>query len=206
MHRSAAEDSSQSDDRARDPHRLNEKGAALHRCAPALTTIGACLAVLAGACTETLDAGHNRAPDPCATADAGLSGCPPTGLLDNLIGYWRLDDGAGSTVAYDSSGRGNDGALHNVDPSNAWVAGRSQAALELGHAGWVQVAPSPSIDSITDRITVSAWVNLESAIESSGWGTALSRQTGTGANQHYHLALHSEAQPSLFLITIAGYA
>ena len=178
----------------------------MHRRPPALTTIGAGLAVLAGACTATLDAGHNRAPDPCASAVAGLSGCPPTGLLDNLIGYWRLDDGAGSAVTYDSSGRGNEGALHDVDPNNAWVAGRSQAALELGHAGWVQVAPSPSIDSIKDRITVSAWVYLESVIASGGWGTALSRQTGTGPYQHYHLALYSEAQPSLFLITMDGYA
>ena len=54
----------------------------------------ASLAMLAGACTQTLDAGHNQPSDPCATGDAGLSRCPPTGLLDTLIGYWRLDDGA----------------------------------------------------------------------------------------------------------------
>jgi beta-galactosidase len=164
------------------------------------------LAVLAGACTATLDAGHNRTPDPCATRDAASSACPPTGLLDNLIGYWRLDDGTGSSVVYDSSGRGNDGTLHGVDPGSAWAAGRSQGALELAHAGWVRVAPSPSIDSITDHITLSAWVNPESAVGIDGWATALSRQTGTGNNQHYHIALHAEAQPSLFLITVDGYA
>ena len=147
------------------------------------------LALLAGACTQTLDAGHNR----------------PPGLLDSLIGHWRLDDGAGSTVAYDSSGRGNEGALRGLDPNSAWVTGRSQGALELAGAGWVQVPPSPSIDAITDHITLSVWVNLESALEPDGWGTALSRQVGTTNYQHYHIALHGEAGPSLFLITTDGF-
>jgi hypothetical protein len=161
---------------------------------------------LAGACKETLDAGHNNhVPDPCP-ADAGLSPCPPTGLLDNLIGYWRLDDGPGSPVAYDSSGRGNEGALQGLDTNSAWVAGRSQRALELAHAGWVQVPPSPSIDSITDHLTLSVWVDLESALGPDSWGTALSRQTGTTNYQHYHIALYTEARPSLFLITTDGFA
>jgi hypothetical protein len=165
------------------------------------------LAVLAAACTETLDAGHNVAHDPCASHDAGPPACPPVGLLDNLVGYWRLDDGMGSTVAYDSSGRNNQGVLHDLDPSTAWVAGRSERALEIAHSGWVQVAPSPSIDAIIDQLTVSAWVDLEGTINSTdGWGTALSRQTGTSTNQHYHISLFMDGRPSLFLITVAGYA
>ena len=165
------------------------------------------LAALAIGCTEVLDAGHNRPRDPCATGDAGPPGCPPTGLLDNLVGYWRLDDGTGSTVAFDSSGRGNEGTLHGLDASTAWVAGRSQGALAIAHTGWVQVAPSPSIDAITDHITVSAWVNLEATITSTdGWATALSRQTGTSTDQHYHLSIHDDGHPALFLITVSGFA
>ena len=165
------------------------------------------LAVLAAACTQTLDAGHNIVHDPCASHDASPPGCPPVGLLDNLVGYWRLDDGTGSAVAYDSSGRNNEGVLHDLDPSTAWVAGRSEGALELAHTGWVQVAPSPSIDSITDQVTLAAWVNFEGTITATdGYGTALSRQTGTSTNQHYHLSLFMEGRPSLFLITVSGYA
>jgi hypothetical protein len=164
-------------------------------------------AVLAVGCTEILDAGHNRARDPCTTPDAGPPGCPPTGLLDNLVGYWRLDDGTGSTVAFDSSGRGNAGTLHNLDPTMAWVAGHSQGALAIAHTGWVQVAPSPSIDAITDHITVTAWVDLEGTITSAdGWATALSRQTGTSSDQHYHLSFHEDGRPGLFLITVSGFA
>jgi hypothetical protein len=165
------------------------------------------LAMFAGGCTEVLDAGHNGKPNPCANRDAGLPSCIPTGLLDNLIGWWKLDDGTGSTVAYDSSGRSNQGTLHSLDTSTAWVSGRSLGALEIGHTGWVQVAPSPSIDSITDQITVTAWVDLEGTISTAdGWATALSRQTGTSTNQHYHLSLHMDAHPTLFLITVSGYA
>ena len=92
-----------------------------------------------GATTRTTRARHRRASVSC-----------PPGLLEDLVGHWRLDDGAGSTDAVDSSGRGNDGMVHGLDASTAWVAGRSLGALGTAHAGWVQVAPSPSIDAIVD--------------------------------------------------------
>jgi len=185
--------------------RLASAFLSLRRFARQLGVIG--LAVLSVTCTETLDAGHNLAHDACASDDAAPSACPPVGLLDNLVGYWRLDNGVGSTVAHDSSGRNNEGVLHDLDPSTAWVAGSSQGALEIAHTGWVQVAPSPSIDAITDHVTLSAWVDLEGTINSTdGWGTALSRQTGTSTDQHYHISLFMDGRPSLFLITEAGYA
>jgi hypothetical protein len=167
----------------------------------------ASLAVLAGACkTQMLDAGYNQAPDACAASDLGSLGCAPAGLLDNLVGYWRLDDGPGSAVALDSSGRNNQGILRNLDTSAAWVAGRSQGALRIAHTGWVQVAPSPSIDSISDQVTLSAWVNLESSITSSDiFGTALSRQVGTTVDQHYHLSVSMDGRPTLFIATVSGY-
>ena len=153
----------------------------------------------------TLDAGRDNAPDACASRDAASPGCPPTGLLDNLVGHWRLDDGTGSTVAFDSSGRGNNGALHGLDASTAWVAGRSQGALNMAHAGWVQVAPSPSIDAIVDRVTVGAWINLEGTITAADkFGTALSRQIGTSEDQYYHLSLLL-GRPTLFITTGNGY-
>jgi hypothetical protein len=148
------------------------------------------LAVLTAACSGgTLDAGHNNPPD-----------AAPTGLLDNLVGHWRLDDGTGSTTAFDSSGRGNNGTLHGLDAANAWVAGRSEGALEVNHAGWIQVAPSPSIDAIVDRITVCAWVYQEAAVGSDNFGTALSRQIGTSENQYYHLSIFLGG-PNLFITT-----
>jgi len=168
----------------------------------------AALSALAGACRgQTLDAGHDRPqPDACATPDIGAQGCTPTGLLDNLVGYWRLDDGAGSTTAFDSSGRGNQGVLHGLDANTAWVAGRSQGALDIAHIGWVQAAASPSIDSITDRLTLAAWVDLEGSITPSDlFATALSRQIGTGKDQYYHLSVDITGRPTLFVTTVNGY-
>jgi hypothetical protein len=164
------------------------------------------LAVVAAACGGgTLDAGRNRPPDACPSGDAAWPACSPT-LLDGLVGHWRLDDGAGSTVAVDSSGRGNDGVLHNLDPSTAWVAGRAQRALDTGLAGWVQVAPSPSIDAIVDRVTVAAWISLEGMIDrDTTFGTALSRQIATSENQYYHLSLLFDGRPTLFITTDVGY-
>ena len=119
------------------------------------------LSTLAGGCaTKTLDAGHDNPPDACAPLEGG-AGCTPTGLLDDLVGYWRLDDGAGTATAFDSSGRGNEGALHGLDTSTAWVAGRSQGALRRRTPAGCRSRASPSIDAIIDRITVSAWVDQE---------------------------------------------
>jgi hypothetical protein len=149
----------------------------------------AVLAVLAGACGGTLDAGHDN---------------PSPGLLDGLVGHWRLDDGTG-TVAADSSGRGNDGVLHGLDANSAWVGGRSQGALQTAHVGWVQVAPTPSIDAIVDRVTFSAWIDQEGTISAADiFGTALSRQIGTSQDQHYHLSLQL-GRPTLFVTTDVGY-
>jgi beta-galactosidase len=148
------------------------------------------LAVLAAGCApRTLDAGHDL-----------------PGLGDNLIGHWRLDDGTGSTAAQDSSGRGNHGVLHGLNPASAWVAGRSQQALQTTRAGWVQVSPSPSIDSIISHVTLSGWIDLEDGIRPPDiWGTALSRQIGTSIDQHYHLSLFMDRRPHLFFTTITGY-
>ena len=156
------------------------------RCARLLAV--AVVAALAGACTGgTLDAGHNRR------------------LLDGLVGHWRMDDGTGSTIAADSSGRGNVGTLHQLDANTAWVSGRSLGALQTAHAGWVEVALTPSIDAIVDAVTVSAWVNQEGGIGSpDNFGTALSRQIGTTEDQYYHLSLFFDGRPTLFITTGPG--
>ena len=53
---------------------------------------------------------------PTAAASAARAGARPPGLLDDLVGYWRLDDGAGSAIARDCSGHGNDGKLVGLAP------------------------------------------------------------------------------------------
>ena len=69
-----------------------------------------------------------------------------------LIGWWRFDEGSG-TVARDSSGRGNDGAIKG-DPQ--WVAGKTGSALELdGNGDYVEVG-GVGISGTAPR-TVAGW-------------------------------------------------
>jgi hypothetical protein len=144
-------------------------------------------------------------PDPCAPTEAGVPGCVPANLLDNLIGWWRFDDGAGSTVARDSWLNGNNGTLHGLDPTTAWVPGRSGGALDIAALGWVQVPDSPSIDRITGAVTMTAWAYLEGAIDANDlYGTLISRQVGTGIDQYYHLSINVDDHPNLFLKTGTG--
>ena len=72
-----------------------------------------------------------------------------------LVGWWKLDDGSGTT-AFDSSGNGNDGTLEG-DPQ--WVEGQLGGALEGDGTGdYIRVPHSDSLD-ISDAVTVAMWVN-----------------------------------------------
>jgi len=68
--------------------------------------------------------------------------------LDNgLIGYWRLDDGTGSTIARDSSRSGNNGTLSGMDPATDWAP--------LGAPGITFFDPgSLDFDGVNDFVSV----------------------------------------------------
>jgi hypothetical protein len=155
----------------------------------------AALALVAGGCsTRTL-----LVVDPVACPDGGGPGCA-TGLLDGLVGFWRLNDPPGSTAVRDSSPWGNDGTLVGLDPSMtmAWVAaGPEGGALAAQAKGYVSVPDSTSIDSITDQITVAGWIYLDGAVNQ--YATIISRQIGNGFGQYYHLSLTGAQNPGLFI-------
>ena len=71
-----------------------------------------------------------------------------------LVGWWKLDDGSGS-IAFDSSGNGNDGTLEG---NPQWVEGQLGGALEGDGTGdYIRVPHSDSLD-ISDAVTVALWV------------------------------------------------
>jgi hypothetical protein len=139
------------------------------------------------------------AVDPYPCVDAGVSSCGP-GLLNDLIGYWRLNDGAGSTTAHDWSSWGNNGTLVNLDPATAWATGGPEGvALSVQAKGYVNVAESSSIDSISNQVTVAAWISLDQM--NTDFATAISRQMGTGFGQQYHLSINSMQQGAFYVTT-----
>jgi hypothetical protein len=99
--------------------------------------------------------------DPVSCPDGGGPECA-AGLLDGLVGFWRLNDSPGSATARDSSPWGNDGMLVGLDPSMAWVAGGPEGSSLAPQAkGYVNVAASTSIDSVTGQVTLAGWMFLD---------------------------------------------
>ena len=133
-----------------------------------------------------------------APVDSPAPDVPSTAALrEGLVGLWHLDDGTGSAVAVDSSGRGNHGTLFGLDPAAAWVPGQLGGSLETNAVGYALVPRTASIDSIVGQVTVAAWIYLTGTIND--YATAASRQIGTGLTQHYHLSLDRTARPSAFI-------
>lgn len=77
----------------------------------------------------------------------------------SLIGWWKFDDGSGSTIAVDAGGNGNDGTLVNMDPSADWVAGEvGSGALDFDGIDDYVDCGNAAVFDVTNALTVSAWV------------------------------------------------
>ncbi len=105
----------------------------------------------------------------------------PSTVAGGLIGYWKFDEGSGTT-ATDSSGNNNSGALVNTP---AWVPGKvGPSALQFNAANlqFVSVSDSASLDP-TNGLTITAWINA------ANWsGNRRVLQKGNSDNQYRLLA------------------
>jgi hypothetical protein len=86
-------------------------------------------------------------------------------LCVGLVGYWELDETSG-TLASDSSGNGNDGALVNMDPATDWVSGRLDGGLDF--------------DGINDVVDLGSASNLEDIFDGGGTAAAWIYPVGWG--------------------------
>jgi Concanavalin A-like lectin/glucanases superfamily len=164
------------------------------RASSAWATRLCALALAAGGCSGTTIVAVD--PYPCVDGGATVT-CGP-GLLDGLIGWWHLNDASGSTTARDWSSWGNTGTLDGLDAANVWAAGGpAGGSLAVDGKGYVNVPASSSIDSITNAVTVTAWVRLEQT--NTDFATAISRQIGTGYGQLYHLSISPKQLAALYI-------
>lgn len=136
---------------------------------------------------------------------AGGTGCAaPSGPTSGLVGWWKLDDGSGSTAA-DSSGNGNTGTLTN---GPTWTTGKINGALsfDINHQGLQASvdAGDPASLQITGSLTMTAWIYMtyvnpndgdDDIIDKHDWTTPASgyqlkgSQDCTGANNGDNLLL-----------------
>ncbi len=80
---------------------------------------------------------------------------------NSLLGWWRFNEGSGSTAS-DSSSAGNNGTLTNFDTSTAWTPGLIGGALSFdGTDDFVELGNILNFDSTTPY-TISAWTNRQS--------------------------------------------
>jgi hypothetical protein len=81
-----------------------------------------------------------------------------TWSTDGLVGWWKFDEGSG-TVAYDSSGNGNDGNLMN---GPTWTDGKVGGALSFDGDSFVEIGAI-----LPKTYSKSLWINA-SSIEQEG--------------------------------------
>ncbi len=100
-------------------------------------------------------------------------------LQGDLVGWWRLDEGSGTTVL-DSSGSGNDGTFQG-EPK--WVGGKVGGALEMDGGDSVSV---PGVADINpESITLMTWVNF-TTVDSAD----MERQDYLSRGDDYAFSLH----------------
>lgn len=111
------------------------------------------------------------------------------GWNTDLVGFWRLDEGNGST-AFDSTGNGHDGALIQ---NPIWVDdspnGVNDFSLEFnGSTNYVEVPPSPSF-VITKEGAMGIWVKM--ADESSALRDIFTKGGPPWASNHYSIFIRN---------------
>ncbi|MHC4337375.1 MAG: LamG domain-containing protein [Planctomycetota bacterium] len=73
----------------------------------------------------------------------------------NLVGWWKLDDGAGSIVT-DYAGYDNNGVIETIDVNAWWVSGYDGNALEFD-GGRVRVPDAQNLRPL-HQVSVCAWI------------------------------------------------
>jgi len=98
----------------------------------------------------------------------------------DLAGHWKLDEDSGTTAS-DSSNKGNDGTLTNMDASTDWVSGKIDGALDFdGSNDHILVPHDPAL-SLINQLTVASWIYKNTK---SGYDFVINKGT-SGNNRNY---------------------
>jgi hypothetical protein len=85
-----------------------------------------------------------------------LGSASPKSITDGLLGYWKMDEGVGTTTA-DTSGSNLTASLENA-PS--WISGKYGVGISLnGSNQRLNIGNSPPVQLNTG--TISAWIKTQ---------------------------------------------
>jgi hypothetical protein len=111
----------------------------------------------------------------------------------NLIGWWKLDDGSGTT-ALDWSGHDNHGALGN---NPQWVFGYDGGAIEFNGTNYIDL-PTGLVG--TDKGTVCMWIKTTQGTRGHiFYGSEGTSGDGFGSQNEFHVNIGSSGQVEFFL-------
>jgi hypothetical protein len=100
-------------------------------------------------------------------------------LLNGLVGWWKFDETSG-TVAYDSSGNGNNG---NLTGGPTWVTGKIDGALSFdGLDDYVSIPATADLDLA--NLNISAWINTSNYRQN---GFIFEKTSNGQVNSQYNL-------------------
>lgn len=120
-------------------------------------------------------------------------------LTDNILAYWKFDDGSGTTAA-DATGNGHTGTLSG-SPAPTWnTSGIINDSLTYnGTTAWVSVADAAALSPTA--ITVAAWVNFSSF--PNAYNTIVSKIT-SGASAYWQYHVKSNGKLDVYLTASGG--
>ena len=109
-----------------------------------------------------------------------IGGSSKKALSDGLVGYWKMDEGVGTTTA-DSSGNSNTGTFGTGDSAPGFVSGKYGIGISFdGVNDYISGGNSTSLQ-IRNAITISAWV------KGSGGGKIVNKGRSDHAQGDYDL-------------------
>ncbi len=116
-------------------------------------------------------------------------------LARGVIGYWRVDERAGSTAARDLSAGVNPCALRRLDPNQAWTAGARGGAIALSGQGWLECSQPRLFAAVDQELSISVWIK---AAPSPGLRALVSRQLDDGRLDRFYLGIDGGRQAVVF--------
>ena len=87
----------------------------------------------------------------------GGASCGPAAPSSNLVGWWKMDDGSGSTFA-DSSSTANNGTLTG-SPLPIWTNGKFSGALNFDSQQNTATTPANATQEFSGPFSASVWLN-----------------------------------------------